>query len=79
MKDLENLLKGFDKQKVASAMEKAKVLANNPDIKKAFSKVNNNEVLNMLSKLETKDKNQILNSLLKSNSKEVIELINKLK
>lgn len=79
MKELENLLKGFDKQKVASAMEKAKTLAGNPDIKKAFSKVNNSEIINMLSKLETKDKNQILNSLLKSNGKEVIDLINKLK
>ena len=79
MKELEHLLKDFDKQKVANAMQKAKALANNPDIKKAFSKVNSNEVLSMLSKLDTKDKNEILNSLLKSNSKEVIDLINKLK
>jgi hypothetical protein len=79
VKDLENLLKGFDKKKVASAMEKAKSLAQNPDVKKAFSKVNNNEVLNLLSKLDQKDKQQILNSIIKSNGKEVIELINKLK
>ena len=79
MQNFDNLFKGFDQRKVAEAIKQAKILVNDPDVKKAFSGVSKSEMEAMLSKLDAQDKDKLIDSMLKSDNNGISELIKKIK
>ena len=79
MNNIENLFSGFSKDKIASAMRKAEALANNEEIKKAFSGASKNELIGLFERLDSKNKDEVMNAILRSDSKGISELLKKIK
>ena len=79
MNNLENILKDFDKNKVAEAMKAAETLVKNEEIRKAFSSVDKTAVSNLVSELDGKNKDEIMKTILRSDNKGITELLKKIK
>lgn len=79
MGGLEDLLKSYDSNEVQKAMQKAKMLSQNPQVQQAFSRVDQKEVIAMIKNLNEMDKKKLLNSFLKSENQEFLNLIKKLR
>ena len=79
MSGWEELFRGMDQSKVKSAMERAKVLSENPTVQRAFARMDQKEIANMIRSLSEQDKNRLLKSLFQSKNKDFLEIIERLK
>ena len=79
MNNIENLFKGFDKNKVVEAMKKAEILAKNDDLKKVFSGADKNKIMELFKNLNPNNQNEVMNALLRSDTKGISELLRKIK
>ena len=64
MVGLEDFFKGYDKARVENAMRRAKLLAENPKVQEAISRVDKKEITSMLRNLSEADKNRLMKSFL---------------
>ena len=79
MNNFDNLFKGVDKAKLAAAMKKAEILAQNADIKKAFSGADKNKLIDLFKMMDESNQNEVMNALIRSDSKGITELLKKIK
>lgn len=79
MSGWEELFRGMDQRKVKSAMERAKVLSENPTVQQAFARMDQKEIADMVRSLSNQDKNRLLKSLFQSKNKDFLEIIDQLK
>ena len=79
MNNFDNLFKGVDKTKLAAAMKKAEILAQNEDIKKAFSGADRNKLIDLFKMMDESNQNEVMNALIRSDSKGITELLRKIK
>ena len=79
MSSWEELFRGMDQRKVKSAMERAKVLSENPTVQQAFARMDQKEIADMVRSLSNQDKNRLLKSLFQSKNKDFLEIIDRLK
>ncbi len=79
MAGLEDFFKGYDKARVESAMNRAKLLAEHPKVQEALSRVDKKEITQMLRTLSEEDKNCLMKSFLEMEGREFSELLKKMK
>ncbi len=79
MTGLEELFKNCDQQKLKEALSRAKMLSENPQVQQAMSRVDKQEILEMLRTLGEQDKQKLMQSFFQTNHRELIHLISKLK
>ena len=79
MADMEELFRGMDQRKVKTAMERAKVLSENPMVQQAFAQMDQKEIADMIRSLSKQDKNLLLKSLFQSKNKDFLQMIERLK
>lgn len=79
MAGLEDFFKGYDKARVESAMNRAKLLAEHPKVQEALSRVDKKEITQMLRTLSEEDKNRLMKSFLEMEGREFSELLKKMK
>ncbi len=79
MAGLEDFFKGYDKARVENAMRRAKLLAENPQVQEALSRVDKKEITNLLRSLSETDKNRLMKSFLEMENQEFSELLKKMK
>ena len=79
MADMEELFRGMDQRKVKTAMERAKVLSENPMVQQAFAQMGQKEIADMIRSLSKQDKNLLLKSLFQSKNKDFLQMIERLK
>ncbi|MBO5407817.1 MAG: hypothetical protein J6A61_00200 [Clostridia bacterium] len=79
MAELSELFRGYDEKRLEAAMNRAKLLSENPQVQEAFSRVDREEIVRMLRNFNDMDKNKLMKTFLKSNNQELIRIISNLK
>ncbi len=79
MAEISEIFKGYDNKRIEDAMRRAKLLSENPMVQEAFSRVDRDEIVQLIRNFNDKDKKELMKTFLQSNNQELIRIISQLK